>query len=429
MLPYLFMVFSLALSFVVWLYVTISQNEEQLRTYRNIQPILVGLEALQERGFHAEVVPGFTVEIMLLGRVMDLVRIHEERDIQVVVDVSGILNPNTGRHELRYHVATPENILYVVDESSYVDVVLEELISRFFVIERVLDTPVAENVIIGELDVYPRNVRVVGLERVVSQIESVGAILRANHPIDGPRNQMAPITLWDANGEVLPDTGLRFFNVFDGTQIRDVAFNVSVLHTKTVPLVFQAIDGGGARYGDLDYVMHPATIEIAGDQFVIGSIHGILLDPVELKTVNTEGTVTRDILLPEGVRSLSGYTQADVTFSMPDLLQRNFEVFLDAGVNVLFVNIPEERQPRLVSERIWIEVRGAREQVLQVVPTSIRFVIDLSGSDPERSSQTIDAHAYVEGIGGVEVTGIPPPVSIRFVSVAEEDTDYNIYGH
>jgi hypothetical protein len=142
--------------------------------------------------------------------------------------------------------------------------------------------------------------------------------------------------------------------------------------------------------------------------------------------LNTSGVHTADILLPQNIRNLSGYTQTDVTFSMPGLVQRTLNVFLYAETNVVFINAPGDLLPRLTTGQMGITFRGPRETAQEVTSENFRFIIDLAGADG--GTATFLADVYIEGFPGVEVTGGQPhPVSVRFAALAEQDGQMDGY--
>ena len=169
-----YIVISVLVAFVFWLYVdNTGSGERDIRLY-NIPVTFVGeSEELADRGLMLVSGDDTTIDLRLQGRLSVISKINKN-NIKIQVDVSNIIS--TGAHTLNYKLVYPDNVsqnsVSVVSASLYaVTVEVGELYSKSIEIMADVNGAVADGYMLHECKITPEKLVISGREEDVNKID------------------------------------------------------------------------------------------------------------------------------------------------------------------------------------------------------------------------------------------------------------------
>ncbi len=184
------MVLSLLLAVVVWIYVTMSQNPEQLSSFDNVpvevQGLPAGLVLTDAEGIPLSALP----PVSLLVHAPESV--HPSRsDFQIYVDMSGVSGP--GSYTLPVNVGAPPSVRTTAVSTNQVKVWVEREEQRLFPIQVKLLGKPGLPYQVGDPTIDPSQVVVQGPESRVALVDTIQARLDLGGRVASLAN--APVTL------------------------------------------------------------------------------------------------------------------------------------------------------------------------------------------------------------------------------------------
>ena len=394
---WVYVLMSVLLAFVLWLYVRTDQDPTGEMTLRNIPVQLSGVNVLTQQGL---TVSGLSVEEVSVrfqapASIQDALYQNRE-DITVTVDVSRC---TAGENRLSYTVNLPQSVnrdrvSIMAQTPDVITVTVDTLYTSTFPVEFQLNGSVADGYQTGTAAISPETVVVSGSVDQVSQVSRVVAVLEE----EDLSTQFAgdlPLTLLNGEDEVLTDLNV--------TLSSESAYVVlPVLKEETVNLTVNFIPGGGATEDDLvgKPVIEPSTITVAGAEEDIADLTEISLGSIDLATVGGSGEiqVTMTIDLDSRLVNVSGVTTATVTFSLEGLETRTFQT-----ENITTSEL-EGYHASVVTQVLSVQIRGKTEDLDLIDSSQIRVVADLS-EITSTGTFPVSARVYLDAAGTAGVIG------------------------
>lgn len=143
-------------------------------------------------------------------------------------------------------------------------------------------------------------IQISGPSSLIAKINRVEAVVKANG-LTSDQVQICELQIRDNNDDVMDTTYLEYNGKTEGIRV-----NITILKTKTVPLKVEHSGTPADGYSFTGISYKPETLEIAGDESVIGGIREIVIpgEAVNLDgaTENMQATVDVNQYLPAGVR-------------------------------------------------------------------------------------------------------------------------------
>ena len=253
-----YILLSILLAVLVWLYIRDVENPTQDGTYYGIEIQVSGERVLEERGLTVASISQKTVNITVNAPIS----VHNDlsrENITATVDVSQCSEP--GEYQLACTPKLPSNIdttgAFFPDSAQIVTVVIDNLSTETKTLELKLEGSVADGYQAGTPVFDPETVELSGTAEQLAQVSRAVVILEA----DGLKQSYSgrlPITLLDENDEPLTDT-----NISLSEETAYLTLPVGVM--KEVPLTVSFIPGGGATGdGDVEVDIQPKTISVIG---------------------------------------------------------------------------------------------------------------------------------------------------------------------
>lgn len=388
-----YIIVSVILAIIFWLYVRAEVNPEQNGVIRNVPVELTGESVLASQGLAVAEVSDENVDFEIRAPASVLTTLNK-RNVTAIVDVSKCAE---GENVLYFTPKVASNVNYegttwVGQLPETVTVRVEKLDSKIYPIEFQLRGSVAEGYQVGTAAISPETVTVSGPVEQVSQIAKVVAILEVDEMSEQYAGNL-PLVLLNAQGEVLND--------LDVTMDTESAYVVlPIVTVKEISLAVNLVDGGGATAEDATYEINPQKIIVAGPSEAMEGLTEISLGSVDLSKVIGSKVITMPISLSPTLENVSGISSATVTVEVSDLATRSLEVD-----NISLINVPAGYRVSIVTQERSIVIRGRSEQIREVDASQIRIVADLGGEITTVGTYPVPVNVYLDGNNSVGVVG------------------------
>ena len=364
-----YIVLSVLLATVFWLYVRGVTDPVQATTLRHVRVEVTGSNVLTKQGLTVAELSADHVDLKIEAPASVLENLNRYRqEISVVVDVSKCLE---GENKLTYQPNFPNTFfntdkVIVQDRSpETLTITVEKLYTKSFPIEFKLVGKVADGYQTGTPAVHPEMVQVSGSVEQVGQVDKVVAILENENLTERFAGDL-PLTLLDAKGEPL-----KGLDVHMDTDSAYVVLPVNVV--KDIPLTVNIIPGGGATEADITCKIEPSTITVAGEEAAIKDLPELSLGSVDLSKVIGTSTLTFPVTLDPSLENVSGVSTVTVTVTVNGLATRTFDVD-----NIVVSTDSKEYKVSSTTQVRTIQVRGKKEDLAAIDASQIQIVADMS---------------------------------------------------
>lgn len=300
----LYVVLSLLLAVIFWLYVDTANGNTMRRTFSNVPIDFIGAEdTLPSRGLMLSSGGDATLDLTLSGP-RSIISNLRPGDIRAQVNLTGI--NAIGPYSLQWTLKTPDNVNnsdITVERSSRgtVSIQVTSLYSK--------DIPVSVTVTgnVQEPYVYmadrvvkePAYVTLSGLQNNVDPVASARVVVDITDATDTIQQDYS-YELLDADGNVLEVQEVRFSE-------QKVNVTVPIYMVKTLDLKPDFKESPGSRLSNVKWDLQPKTITVTGDPLSLETIDEINLGEVDLSTLYSDTVQELDIKLPAGCENSSGY--------------------------------------------------------------------------------------------------------------------------
>lgn len=410
------MIISFLVSLSIWVYVVSVETVESTKTFRNVQVELVGedtLLAMRELVITDLDTPTVTLEISGPRRTVDAL---EASDLIAQVDVSKL--SQTAYTSLNYTIIYPSGVdrrsLQVINRSrESVSFMVSKLTSKTVPVQGGFEGK-ADNGFIQETPIFePSTITVSGPEVYLRNVHHAYVTFGKDQTLDSTYSVEAGYTLMDSN-----DEPCSMENITAAPDI--IRATLPVLAVKEVPLSVSVQEGAGATSENTRISIEPKSLKLAGDASVLAEINQIQLDTIDLSTFSSKLSATYTIPVPNGIRNLSGTSEATVTVEVLGLKTQTFMI-----EDFTWLGVDENVEVIVESEQIPVLLRGPTNQLSRVTPYTIHAEADLSelmqGLGSHFVTVTITVPS-IPGVGAIQENGIPDyTVAIRLVQKTEEE--------
>ena len=391
---------SVLIAFGLWLYVITSVSPGSEDTYDDVPVILSGETVLQERGLMITSVSSDTVTLKLSGNRSDLAQVNRG-NITVKADLSKIYEPGS-QLQMSYSISFPGNLpgnAFVIESKNpgYLYVTVERRVTKEVPVEIQWIGSAPEGYLSDRenstLDYT--SVSVTGPESVTARIEK--AVIQADLT-DQPESisQSFRYTLCDGEGNPVDAELIT-------TNVEEVRLDVRIQKVKDITLVYNIVEGGGATRDNVSVTMSAETIRVCGSEVAIDAMEDqLVVGTINLAELTKSGTMTFQVLLPEGITNLSAITEVEATVLLSGLTTRDYVL-----ENIQSINIPEGMEAELITEKLTVTVRGPAELMSKLTAENITATVDFTGAEAGTTTfRTVIT--FGEGFAGVGVLRSDP---------------------
>ena len=391
---------SVLIAFGLWLYVITSVSPGSEDTYDDVPVILSGETVLQERGLMITSVSSDTVTLKLSGNRSDLAQVNRG-NITVKADLSKIYEPGS-QLQMSYSISFPGNLpsnAFVIESKNpgYLYVNVERRVTKEVPVEIQWIGSAPEGYMSDRenstLDYT--SVSVTGPESVTDRIEK--AVIQAD--LTDQRESISQsfrYTLCDGEGNPVDAELIT-------TNVEEVRLDVRIQKVKDITLVYNIVEGGGATRDNVSVTMSADTIRVSGSEVAIDAMEDqLVVGTINLAELTKSGTMTFQVLLPEGITNLSAITEVEATVLLSGLTTRDYVL-----ENIQSINIPEGMEAELITEKLTVTVRGPAELMSKLTAENITATVDFTGAEAGTTTfRTVIT--FGEGFAGVGVLRSDP---------------------
>ena len=364
---------SVAMAFGLWYYVISVISPGSTDTFYDIPVVLVGETALEERGLMVTSVGNTTVDLTLSGNRSDLNQLTAA-NITIKANLNNIYDPGKNI-QLSYSITYPGTIASnaFVEESkspSYISVTVEKRAYKDVDVNVIYSGTVAEGftAIEEEQTLDYSTIRISGPASVVEQItQAVVEVSLADRTESITESYR--FTLCDQDGEPV-NSELVIVSV------DEVELTLPIRMVKTVPLVLNVTEGGGATEEITSIVINPVTIQVCGSPAALEDLNEVVLGTINLADYTEATELIYDIVLPDSVTNMTGLKQAIVTVEFPELSMRTLSV-----ENIQILNVPEGTTVELTTKVLEILFRGPKEAIAALTAEDVMVTVDFTGAE------------------------------------------------
>lgn len=239
----------------------------------------------------------------------------EDTDFTAVADMNRmIVNEDGDKANVPIEIISKRSnsSLKYNEKNKYLEVSLEDLMKRRFIITADTSGKVADGYALGEVTVTNPNVlNVSGPASIVNKIDSVVATIDVDGMSMNLSDNVIP-ALYDADGQEIDTTKLKLSNT-------TVTISAKILSVKEIPLVFST---SGVPYGDnrvVEISSKPETIKVKGSSTTLNPLSSLNIpgDVLNVSGASEDITTTIDIseYLPDGVELVNA-SDATVTVTV-----------------------------------------------------------------------------------------------------------------
>lgn len=393
-----YIVVSLLLSFVLWIYVGKEANPLKTNTLSGVQVVFSGLEKLEERGLMISEGADQTVSLRIRARNDVWFRLSQA-DTTVTIDVSGITEPGeqsvtiTSRN-INYprSITASDSIELQYTSPGAISFTVSKWASKSVDVRGAFEGSVAEGYQRGEFSMAPEQVTVSGPQELVDLVD-YAKVTVTQTDMNATYSQDTSYTLIDYDGDPIYADELE-------TDPETVLVILPVEKLKEVELTVDVIPGGGATADDVEIDIEPKTIMVSGSDADLENLDSISLGEINLSSVFGSLTQSMPIQLDTALTNVSGITEAKVTVTVKGLTTRTLQVS-----NISFINKPVGYQADVVTKSCSVQIRGKEDAVNAVTASQLRIVADLAEMELSTGSQTIPVKVYLDGSSDVGVVG------------------------
>lgn len=390
---------SILMAFVLWVYVGKEANPIATGTIRNVQVVFSGLDVLEERGLMISEGASQTVSLNIQAR-REVFKRLSQGDVTVTVDVSGITEPGEQSIPITTRIISYPRSITSTDaidlrytSPAAVDFTVSRWETKEVDVLAVFEGSVAEGYQRGEITVTPQRISVSGPEELVEQVDHAQVTI-AQEGLTETYSEQCSYSLVDLDGGVVSSSNLK-------TDPESVLVTLPVEVLKEVPLTVNLIDGGGATAENAKVTIEPAdTIMVSGSQSDLEGLKEISLGDIDLSDVYGTNTFVKEIELSPELTNVSGITEVTVTVTIQGLATRTMKVD-----NIEIINTPGGYEAEAITKSCSVLIRGPEEEVNKVTESQLRIVADLSNTDPSTGSRTVPVKVYLDGSSKVGVVG------------------------
>lgn len=391
------LIISLLASMSLWIYVTGQETEEYKQTFRGVRVELIGEDILlNSRNMVITDLSTSTVTVEVSGP-RRVVGRWSSGDLVAQIDVSKLTQSaftslqytvkfpdGTDTSGVKTNSRSPETINFMVSPQT----------KKVVPVVGSFEGRVAEGFTAEPPEFDPSTITVYGPETYLKNI-SRAWVEFGSQEISSTYSVDAGFRLLDENDEECSTTGLNFSN-------DTVKATLRVLEVKEIPLTVDLIGGAGASSANTMVTIEPDSITLAGDTAVLSGLNRISLATIDLTDFASTFSDTYLVKFDDGLKNLSGTTEANVTIEIVGLETRDFSVSRE---NMSCINVTDGYNAQVLSDSLVVKLRGTEEQLQEVRSENIRAVADLKDYNTSTGQFMPAVRISVDGFTDVGAIG------------------------
>lgn len=261
-------------------------------------------------------------------------------------------------------------------KNQYLEISLDDLVSRRFMITADTTGQVADGYALGEVTVTNPNVlNVTGPATIVDKIDSVVATIDVEGMSMNLSDNVLPV-FYDADGNEIDTTRLKYNNT-------TVTIAAKILRVKEIPLSFTTTGTPSGDYRVVEITSDPENIRIKGASSVLNPIMSLAI-PAEVLNVSgarDDLTTTIDITeyLPDGVELVDA---ADATVAVTVRIEAYQSKTFTIDTKDITVNgLGDGYELAFEQNSVTVTISGLQNDLNRLSVADLASAIDVSGME------------------------------------------------
>ena len=362
------MITSLVISLIIWIYVTSIQSDEYHQVFRNVPVEFTGTQVLRDtKGMEITDVDVSTVNVEISGP-RRIIGAWSSSDLVAQIDVS--------RLSQSIYTETPYTVVFPArTDTSNISVVKRYPETVSFTVSKVIDKTVqvkgsflgeiAEGFVAQKAEFEPSTITLTGPETSLKNVEYVWVTFGEGE-ISSTYSVETGFVLMNADGEECSSSGITF-----STDTVDAT--LPILAVKEVPLDINLYYGAGANDNNTIVSIEPKTITLSGDSAILADVNKIVLDTIDTTTFTSTFQDTRSIKINNELNNLTGVTEAVISVEIAGLETKTFNV-----QNITAGNVPEGYTVTVINQQLPVKIRAEKDVLDSLTNENIAAIADLS---------------------------------------------------
>lgn len=391
------MVVSLLMSVILWIYITGEEMEEYRRTFPGVNVELVGENTLRDmRNLVITDLDTNTVTVELVGPRRIIASMNAD-DLTAEVNVGQLTRSayTSQRYDLVFPDGTDSSKITVNRRTpEVVNFMVSEMTKKSVPVSGSFDGSLAPGFMGETAEFEPATITITGPEIYLKNIDRAWVSF-AKEDVSSTYEVETGYVLLDKNGDECSTTGLSF-------STDTVLARLPINEIKDVPLWVDIIEGAGATAANTKINIEPKHVTLSGDSALLAGINKISLATIDLSDFASTFSETYKIIVSDELANLSGITEAAVTVEVVGLSTKEIKI---SGSNLSCINVTPGFNAKIVSEGLTVTLRGTAEQLEQIHGENVRAVADLYDYDESVGSYNAPVKIYVDGFTDVGALG------------------------
>lgn len=389
---------SLILSIMLWVYVASVETEEFKQTFRGVRVQLVGEALLRDtKNLVITDMDTSTVTVEVVGP-RRIVGSFDSDNIYAQVDVSKLAR--AAYTSLQYSVIFPDgtdtsNLTVTRKTPETINFMVSPQTTKSIQVRGSFDGSVAEGFTAEEPIFEPATITLSGPEAYLRNVEYAWVSFGKEN-VDSTYEVETGYTLMTADNTPASTTGI--------TCTPDVVTAIlPILTLKEVNLGINLIEAGGATAENTKVTIEPDSIVLAGDSKLLAGINKITLASIDLADFVSTYTDTYLIPIDNELRNITGVTEAKVTVEIVGLETKNAKV-----TNISCINATPGFSAKILTGALYVTLRGNPESLAAIKDENIRAVADLTDMNESVGTFMAKVKIYVDGytdVGAIRING------------------------
>ena len=388
----LFVLMSLLLSVLLWVYVTETQDDSRKQSYDGVLVRFDGEGTLREsRGLIISNPSATSARVTLTGSRRTLANLKDAQ-MYVTVDLSGITR--TGNYSLSPSVTYPartdtSSITMAETNPATISFYVDKLESKPVPVTGAFNGNAAEGYVAEPLQFSPATVLIYGPEQLLSQVQEAHIDVTRSE-VDRTLTFESTFTLLDAEGEAVENDAITY-----DTSVVNVTLPISSV--KDVDLVIDLVSGGGATEANVRWKLEPDYVTLIGDSETLSGLNSLSVAKIDLSQVVEDSfTETCRIVIPNDTEVVNGTKEATLTMDLVGLYRKSFTV---EKSNISCINISEGYKAEIMNDSLQnVILRSPDERALESISdVDVRAVADLREYGTATGIITVPVRIYVNG--------------------------------
>lgn len=390
-------IIALLASLSLWIYVIGQETEEYKQTFRGVKVELVGEDILlNSRNMVITDLSTSTVTVELSGP-RRIVGSWSADDLTAQVDVSKLTQ--SAFTSLQYTVKYPDGkdtsgVRTTSKTPETVNFMVSAQTKKVIPVVGSFEGSVADGYTAETPEFDPTTITVFGPESYLKNISRAWVEFGSGE-VNSTYSVDIGYILQDDAGDECSTTGLSFS---DDT----IRATLRVLEVKEVPLSIDLIGAAGATSANTKVSIEPESITLAGDTSILSGLNRISLATIDLGDFESTFSNEYMIIYDDGLKNLSGATEATVSIEIVGLETRSFSVHQE---NMTCINVTDGYTAEVLSESIVVRLRGPKDQIEQVRSENVRIVADLKDYNTSVGQYMPPVRISVDGFPDVGAIG------------------------